>query len=157
MAEAERGIVKIRRSWTEEGVQLAIGVIVTLIMSFGFGKYWLLVAYLPWTAVFLSMNRRMGIDLTASAAIVRTMFWRSRRVRREDITDVVILKQGASSFVALHVRGAKRPIKLTIKNALGPWGNRRIAQTHARIRQWWLDAPRAVDPVAAQMPGSANI
>ncbi len=157
MAASENDIVKIRRSWTEERIQLAIGFVIAMIAIFGFHKHTLAVMYVPWTVAFLVMNRRQGIDLTPTEAVVRRPFTPARRVPRDQITDVSIVRVGKAGMVGLFREGSKRPIKLSVMTAFGDKGKDRLERTHRQIRQWWLDGQADAVREPAQIPGSASI
>jgi hypothetical protein len=158
MNASPSGIIKIRRSWLEEGISALLTAIGAVFVIFVLDRPQIAPLYLVWFLVFFHMNRRLGIDMTPIGAVARTMFWRSRPLPRAEITDVVINKQGPTRWVELRVREGK-PVKLPIKNAFGSKGEKRLLETHALIRQWWFDtAPAATLPVpVGQTPGSASI
>lgn len=149
MGASTDGIVRIRRPWAEEVVWVGLSIVVGAYLIVVLDKGYLLWFYPLWIPAYLAYNRRLGLDLTPTSAVVRRPYLRARTLRREEIAGVSVER----GMVTLRDT-ANRPHKLTVMNAAGRFGRARADRTRAQIQQW-LDRPPP--PALAQIPGSASI
>ncbi|MGQ0464280.1 MAG: hypothetical protein ACT4QG_03055 [Sporichthyaceae bacterium] len=147
-------IVRIRRPWSEEFAFLGVMLVGALVVVGAMGKHNLLGVYAVTVPLYVVYNRRMGVDLGPDGMTIRRPYRRAVVLRRAEIADVYVAKNGNARFVAVRdVRG--RVAKLTIMNSLGKFGLERVDRTHRQMWRWWRSAESA--PQFAQMPGSASI
>jgi hypothetical protein len=145
------GTVRIRRPWAEELAWLAISLVVAVAVIARLDKSDLIPFYAAYLVGYLIYNRRMGLDLTPTVAVLRRPYRRTRRFAREDVSAVTIER----GFVTIR-DAQNRSNKLSVMNAVNSLGQARAERTQRQIQRWVEQRPAPVaDP--AQIPGSASI
>lgn len=156
MSAAEPTIARYRRPWKTDVILTGVGYAVALFVAFGLGKANLLWFYVPYSVLLLWMNRRQGLELTATRAVVRRPYRRTRTLRRDEISDVTLEQIGRGVRMLALRDGSGNQVKVTVNMASGEIGRERCERMYREVRQWWTQsAPSVREP--AQMPGSASI